>query len=146
MSVSPVKENVVVVGGGIGGTIIAKELSAKLDHSKYNLFLVELRPYLIWKLGGLRIAVTKEEGAVDNYLFNYDKFFPTGKGTVKKAKVEKIVPNSDGNGGELQLTEGDVLPYRGMSAQLRWLRSSDRVLRSPRVGDWVPVDRSHRLP
>jgi len=119
MSVPSAKENVVVVGGGLGGTLMAKELSAKLDHSKYNLFLVEARSHLIWVLGGLRIAVTKEEGAVDNYLFNYDKFFPAGKGTVKKAKVEKIVPNSDGNGGELQLTEGDVLPYRSMSTQLR---------------------------
>jgi len=112
MSKSSAKENVVVVGGGLGGTLVAKELSAKLDHSKYNLILVEALPYLIWKLGGLRMAVTNEEGAVDNYLFYYDKFFPAGKGTVKKAKVEKVVPNSDGNGGELQLTEGEVLPYR----------------------------------
>lgn len=119
MSKSSAKENVVVVGGGLGGTLIAKELSAKLDHSQYNLILVEARPYLIWRLGGARIAVTKEEGAVDNYLFNYDKFFPAGKGTVKRAKVEKIVPSSDGNSGELQLTEGDVLPYRSMSTQLR---------------------------
>jgi hypothetical protein len=62
-----------------------------------------------------RLAVTNEEGAVDNYLFNYDKFFPAGKGTVKKAKVEKIVPNSDGKGGELQLVGGEVLPYRSTS-------------------------------
>ena len=119
MSESSAKENVVIVGGGIGGTAIAKELSAKLDHSRYNLYLVEARSHLIWLLGGARMAVTKEEGAVDNYLFNYDKFFPAGKGTVKKARVEKIVPNSDGNGGELQLAEGDVLPYRSMPTQLR---------------------------
>ena len=119
MSGSSAKENVVIVGGGLGGTVMAKELSAKLDHTKYNLLLVEARSNLIWILGSLRMAVTREEGAADNYLFNYDKFFPAGKGTVKKAKVEKIVPNSDGNGGELQLSEGDVLPYRSMSTQLR---------------------------
>jgi NADH dehydrogenase FAD-containing subunit len=115
MSESSTKENVVIVGGGLGGTVVAKELSAKLDHSKYNLILVEARPYLIWMLGGLRLAVTNEEGAADNYLFNYDKFFPAGKGTVKKAKVEKIVPNSGSEGGELQLVGGDVLSYRSMS-------------------------------
>jgi hypothetical protein len=49
---------------------------------------------------------------VDEYVFNYDKFFPAGKGTVKKAKVEKIVPNQDGNGGELELVGGEILPYR----------------------------------
>jgi len=118
MSKSPAKENVVIVGGGLAGTVVAKELSAKLDHSKYNLILLEARPYLIWMLAGARMAVTSEEGAVDNYLFNYDKFFPAGKGTVKKAKVEKIVPNNDGNGGELELTGGEVLPYRSMSIQL----------------------------
>ena len=119
MSGSSAKENVVIVGGGIGGTLIARELSAKLDHTKYNLLLVEARSNLIWVLGGLRMAVTREEGAVEKYFFNYDKFFSAGKGTVKKAKVEKIVPNSDGNGGELQLTEGDVLPYRSMLTQLQ---------------------------
>jgi len=148
MSNSPEKENVVVLGGGLGGTFIAKELSAKLDHSKYNLIVVEARPYLIWMLGGVRLAVTNEEGAADKYLFNYDKFFPAGKGTVKHAKVEKIVPNDDGKGGELQLAEGDVLPYKSMSTQL--CRDHNYLTgplpRSPRVGDWVQVGRSCRLP
>lgn len=115
MSKSHAKENVVIVGGGLGGTAVAKEISNKLDHSKFNLVVVEARPYLIWMLGGARMAVTNEEGAVDNYLFNYDKFLPPGKGTVKKAKVQKISPNGNGNGGSLELTGGEVLPYRGTS-------------------------------
>lgn len=112
MSKSSVKENIVVVGGGGGGTLVAKELSAKLDHSKYNLIVVEARPYLIWMLAGARMAVSNEKDAVDKYIFNYDKFLPSGKGTVKKAKVEKIVPKSDGQGGELELVGGETLPYR----------------------------------
>ena len=104
-----------IVGGGLAGTTLAKELSAKLDHSKYNLVVVEARPYLIWMLGGARMAVANEKDAMDDYFFNYDKFFPAGKGTVKKAKVEKIVPNSGGTGGELELTGGEVLPYRSTS-------------------------------
>ena len=101
-----------IVGGGLAGTTLAKDLSAKLDHSKYNLVVVEARPYLIWMLGGVRMAVSNEKDAMNDYFFNYDKFFPAGKGTVKKAKVEKIVPNSGGTGGELELTGGEVLPYR----------------------------------
>jgi len=106
------KENIVVVGGGLSGTSIAKELSAKLDHSKYNLVLVEPRPYLVYLIGGARMTVTTEEGATDNYLLSYDKLFPEGKGTVKKAKVEKIVPSQDDKGGELELSGGEILPYR----------------------------------
>jgi len=115
MSKSPAKQNVVIVGGGGAGTVLAKELSTELDHSKFNLVVVEARPYLIWMLGGARMSVTTEKDAMDDYFFNYDKFLPAGKGTVKKAKVEKIVPNSDGTGGELELSGGEVLPYRSMS-------------------------------
>ena len=114
MSKSSEKQNIVIVGGGLSGTSLAKELSAKLDHSKYNLVVVETRPYLVYMIGGARMTVTTEDGAVDNYLFNYDKLFPAGKGTVKKAKVEKIVPNADGKGGELELSDGEILPYRCM--------------------------------
>jgi len=112
MSKSSVKENVVIVGGGLAGTTVAKELSAKLDHSKYNLVMVEARPYLIWMLGGARMTVTTEKDAVNDYLFNYDKFFPDGKGTVKRARVEKIVPKGEGEGGELELTGGETLRYK----------------------------------
>ena len=115
MSKSSAKENVVIVGGGLAGTTLAEGLSAKLDHSKYNLILVEPRPYLIWMLGGARMAV--EKGATGDYLYNYDKFFPAGKGTVKRAKVEKIVPNGKGNGGILELSGGENLPYQSTSIQ-----------------------------
>ena len=112
MSKSSGKANIVIVGGGLSGTALAEKLSAKLDHSKYNLILVEARPYLVYMIGGARMAVTTEKGAMDKYLFKYDKLFPAGKGTVKKAKVEKIIPKSGGEGGELQLSGGETLPYR----------------------------------
>lgn len=112
------KENIVIVGGGLGGTAAAKELSAKLDHSKYNLIVVEARPYLIYMPAGARVSVSTEEGAMDNYVFNYDKLFPAGKGTVKRAKVEKIVPKSNGKGGELELSGGEILPYKCTSATI----------------------------
>jgi len=119
----PTKQNVVIVGGGLAGTILAKDLSAKLDHSKFNLVVVESRPYLIWMLGGARMSSTTEPGAMDNYFFKYDKFFPAGKGTVKNAKVEKIVPGSDGASGELQLAGGETLSYRGMATPARDVRN-----------------------
>jgi NADH dehydrogenase FAD-containing subunit len=116
------KENIVIVGGGLSGVSLAKELSAKLDHSKYDLIVVESRPYLVYMIGGARMAVTTEEGAVDKYLFKYDKLFSAGKGTVKNAKVEKIVPNSDGKGGELELTGGETLAYR-CTSHSRFIRT-----------------------
>jgi hypothetical protein len=145
---SSTKENVVIVGGGLTGTLLAKELSAKLDHSKYDLIVVETRPYLIWMLGGARMAVTNEKGAVDDYLFNYDKLLPAGKGTVKRAKVQKVVPNSNGQGGELELVGGEILPYRGTYVNRRGDDShlTSLLLHSPRVGDWIQVGWSCRLP
>lgn len=128
MSKYPTNENIVIVGGGLSGTGLAKELSAKLDHSKYNLIVVETRPFLIHMLGGARMSVTTEDGAMDNYFFKYDKMLPAGKGTVKNAKVEKIVPNSDGNGGELELSGGEVLPYRCMSVLTATASASGTVI------------------
>lgn len=106
------KENIVIVGGGLSGSYLAKELSTKLDHSKYNLIVVEARSKLVYVIGGARMAVTDEDGGVDKYLIKYDKLFPEGKGSVKKAKVEKIVPDELDNGGELLLSGGETLPYR----------------------------------
>ena len=110
MSKASTKENVVIVGGGLSGVNIARELSAKLDHSKYNLIVVEPRPYLVYMIGGARMAATTEKGVMDNYLLSYDKFFAPGKGTFKKAKVQKISPNEQG--GNLHLSDGETLPYR----------------------------------
>ena len=116
MSKVSTKENIVIVGGGLGGAAVAKELSGKLDHSKYNLIVVEARPYLVYMIGGARMAVTTEKGSLDEYLLRYDDLFTSGNVTVKNAKVEKIIPNRDGNGGELQIRSSggnpEPLPYR----------------------------------
>lgn len=132
MSKDSTRENIVVVGGGLSGATFVKELSAKLDHSKYNLILVEARPRLVYIIGGARMTATSDN--VNNYLLSYDKLLPAGKGTFKQARVEKILPKSDGSGGELEILltsddDGDkreTLSYRCASVQLQpYPNSSD---------------------
>ena len=52
------KKNIVVVGGGAAGIPIARGLSAKLDASKYNLILINPRPYSIHMLAGARLTTS----------------------------------------------------------------------------------------
>ena len=41
------KKNVVVVGGGYGGTLVARALSEKLDSARFNLVLINDRPFYV---------------------------------------------------------------------------------------------------
>jgi hypothetical protein len=138
------KENIVIVGGGLAGINIARLLSAKLDHSKYDLIVVEPRPYLVYMIGGARMAVTTEQGAMDKYLLRYKKFFAEGKGTVKTAKVESIVPNQQG--GVLHLVGGETLSYLCASSSTAAVAYVNTISCRPCVGDWVQVDWSPRIP
>jgi hypothetical protein len=54
------KSNVVVVGGGRAGIEIAKQLSQKLDASKYELIMITSRPFSIWLPPLVRAVVTSE--------------------------------------------------------------------------------------
>jgi apoptosis-inducing factor 2 len=57
---SAAKRNVVVIGGGAAGTDVARELSTKLDASKYDLVLVTPRPFSVWLPALVRAVVTSD--------------------------------------------------------------------------------------
>ncbi|KAI0329006.1 FAD/NAD-P-binding domain-containing protein [Cubamyces sp. BRFM 1775] len=109
------RQNVVVVGGGWAGTLIARDLSAKLDASKHNLILISDRPYFIHLIAGARMTVTAVDKLEDKALVPFDKLFHNGNGSVKIGKVVSISAGSAGEkGGEVILEDGERIPYAAL--------------------------------
>ncbi|KAF8899037.1 FAD/NAD(P)-binding domain-containing protein [Infundibulicybe gibba] len=105
------RKNVVIVGGGVSGTITAKALSAKLDASKYNLIIINPLPYTILYPATLRMVVTAEDNIESSALVPFTKTFHDGNGTFLQGKVQSIQKNSQGKGGTLLLENGESVPY-----------------------------------
>jgi len=108
------KQNVVVVGGGISGVTVAQGLSAKLDHTKYNLILIETRSHHIWLPATLRMVVTGDERFGQTVTVPFDKVFAKGKGTIRQGQVKRIKEGEGVEPGELELTSGETLQYRAL--------------------------------
>ena len=83
------KQKVVIVGGGVTGSLLARELSSKLDQAEYEILLIEARPYAIWLIAGARL-VTEEghhPGLEEKAFVPYDKLFHNGNGSVKRGRA-----------------------------------------------------------
>ncbi|KAI8986166.1 FAD/NAD-P-binding domain-containing protein [Trametes punicea] len=107
-------KNVVIIGAGWAGTLIARELSAKLDRSKYNIILVNERPYFVHLLAGARMTVSPIDKLEDKALVPFDKLFHNGNGTAKIGKVVSIAEAAPGQGGEVVLENGERIPYTAL--------------------------------
>ncbi|KIL60313.1 hypothetical protein M378DRAFT_14191 [Amanita muscaria Koide BX008] len=104
------KKNVVVVGGGGGGATTARLLSAKLDSSRYNLILINPRPYFIAWPATLRAAVSDIDNLDEKIFVPLDKVFHNGNGTFLQGKV-KDIETDPGNRGSVVLESGETIPY-----------------------------------
>ncbi|KIL56785.1 hypothetical protein M378DRAFT_133689 [Amanita muscaria Koide BX008] len=104
------KKNIVIVGGGGGGAATARLLSAKLDSSKYNLILINPRPYFIAWPATLRAAVSDIDNLDEKIFVPLDKVFHNGNGTFIQGKVTDIKIES-GNRGSVVLQDGETIPY-----------------------------------
>jgi len=86
------RQKVAIVGGGVAGSLLARELSSKLNQKEHELILIEARPYAIWLIAGARL-VTEEghhPGLEERALVPYDKLFYNGNGSVKRGKVVSV--------------------------------------------------------
>ena len=70
MSTPAPPKNVVVLGGGSAGVAVAQTLSKKLNHTLYNLILVDMRPHMVWLPAGARMVVTHDEAFADTVRFS----------------------------------------------------------------------------
>lgn len=105
------RKNVVIVGGGLAGVAVAKTLSAKLDHSRYNLILITARSSYVHLIAGARMVVTSEGNLENEAVIPYDKVFPSGKGSHVVGTVTEIQETAPGKGGDLVLNNGEKVHY-----------------------------------
>jgi len=111
------RQKVVIVGGGVTGSLLARELSSKLNQKEHELILVEAKPYAVWLIAGARL-VTEEghhPGLEERAFVPYDKLFYNGNGSVKRGKVVSIHSyprhthtNARGDGGEGDTSDAPV--------------------------------------
>lgn len=102
------KKNIVVVGGGYGNIHVVQHISKKLDHTRYNLILLNPRPYYVHLIAGLRLTVTDAGKLEDTALIPYDKLPGV---TFVQGKVASIDETAPGKGGVLVLEDGEHLDY-----------------------------------
>lgn len=96
------------------GTAVARELSAKLDASKYTITLINDRPYFVFLIAGARLTVTSADKLEDSALIPYDKLFHNGNGAVKIGKVVSISEGAAGKGGQVVLENGERVSYASL--------------------------------
>lgn len=105
------KKNIVIVGGGFAGSEIARNLSAKLDPSQYNLILINNRPFYIHSLAGARLVVSDQDHLENTALIPYDNLFTNGNGSLKVGRVTAINKNVGERGGSVRLNSGEIVSY-----------------------------------
>ncbi|KAJ7848570.1 FAD/NAD(P)-binding domain-containing protein [Mycena olivaceomarginata] len=98
------RKSVVVVGGGAAGVNIAP-LSFKLDATKYNLVLINPRPFRVLLPATLRMVVSDVDNLGTTALVPYDKIFHAENGTFLQDSVRSIQEKS------LTLGSGQEVPY-----------------------------------
>ncbi|KAF9043095.1 FAD/NAD-P-binding domain-containing protein [Panaeolus papilionaceus] len=105
------RPNIVVIGGGGCGAQVARRLSEKLDHNKYNLILVTARPYYTHLPAWIRMSVTDEGHLEHRAHMTYNYLFKDGKGSFVVGKVASINTQEGTVGGVLMMESGETLEY-----------------------------------
>lgn len=108
------KKTIIVLGGGWTGSLAARQLSAQLDPHRYNLILINDRPYTINLVAGARMTATPVDNldSKDKALMSYDKLFQNGNGSVKVAHAVAVEEDKEsGKGGWVVLEGGERLRW-----------------------------------
>ena len=95
------RQRVIIVGGGVTGSVLARELSSKLNQKEYELVLIEAKSYAIWLIAGARLVTGEggDPGLEERAFVPYDKLFHNGNGSVKRGRVVSIHPHPGTHNG-----------------------------------------------
>ncbi|KAF7307072.1 FAD/NAD(P)-binding domain-containing protein [Mycena indigotica] len=101
------KKNIVVVGGGSGGSLVAKTLAGKIPSAQVTL--INPVDYLVSRPTLPRMTVSDQNDLLETALVPFDKLFTTPNGKFVKGLVETIQANE--KGGNVVLTDGQQIAY-----------------------------------
>lgn len=104
------KKNVVVVGGGYAGIHAVNYTAKKLDKAKYNLILINPRPYYLHLVATLRMSVSDTDKLEEKAFVPYDRL-PC---TFVQGKVTAIEETAPGKGGAVVLDNGEHIDYTAL--------------------------------
>ncbi|KAG2367790.1 hypothetical protein BDR07DRAFT_1326286 [Suillus spraguei] len=105
------EQNIVIVGGGYAGIQVAKQLSKKLDATRYNLILINSRSYAVALPAAVRIVVDGESKLEETSFVKFDKLYANGNGETKVGIVTRIEAQPGVPGGAVVLATGERISY-----------------------------------
>ena len=107
------KKAVVVLGGGWTGSLAARHLSSQLDSRKYELILINERPYMINYIASARMTVTTVDdlASEEKALVPFDKLFYGGNGRVIIGRAVAVEEIEKGRGGWVVLEDGEKVRW-----------------------------------
>lgn len=97
-------KNLVILGAGTGGTMMANHLHHELKHPEWQITIIDEREEHYYQPGFLFLPF--DIYAPDDIIKTVEEFIPESVKLIKK-KIEQIIPAEN----KIQLSDGDVLPY-----------------------------------
>jgi sulfide:quinone oxidoreductase len=97
-------KNLVILGAGTGGTMMANHLHHELKHPDWQITIIDEREEHYYQPGFLFLPF--DIYAPDDIIKTVEEFIPESVKLIKK-KIEQIVPAEN----KIQLSDGDALPY-----------------------------------
>ncbi|EJD41773.1 FAD/NAD(P)-binding domain-containing protein [Auricularia subglabra TFB-10046 SS5] len=104
------RENIVVVGGGLAGASLVRDLVAKVDHAKYRVILINKSEWVTFYIAAARATTTREGKLEDRMFIPFDGVL-AGKGELVVGTVTAFRHAASGSGGDVLLEDGRTVPF-----------------------------------
>ncbi|KAI0035045.1 FAD/NAD-P-binding domain-containing protein [Vararia minispora EC-137] len=105
------KKQIIIVGGGFAGGLLARTLSKDIDSTKHSLTLITARPFSVLYPASIRMAVTSSGSLEDKVLVPYDKLFHNNNGKVVIGRVVTVEATEGDRPGSVVLADGSRFSY-----------------------------------
>ena len=101
--------NIVLVGAGLTGFLLYRELAAKLANTAYNLIVIEPREFVVHFPSTIRMVTTPEGSYENKSIMNHPSNLSSDNVRFVHAEVTSIAEGTDG--GRVELNNGESVDY-----------------------------------